>query len=424
MTRRFIGSIFLLSLTCALGCRGPRYVTGETTGGGEVVTFAPPTTTLVVRPTQAIGDVEAALLRAAEARRYVVEGLEPGRLSLRLESRGTVLHIVVAYDGEHVAIDYASSTGLPLEDVGESRRYEALLRNLAESIEGELARPAREAAEAIARTEAIRVEEAERERRARLESERLAAERARAEADTARERRIEAEVRAVAPRLEGPSVYVSVPGFAFDAAIAEREPGALRVAPGFGDERRRGMAGGPARAESLGLPGGCPGWFPTAPQHTIILRGDVPHVRIEAPSAGDATLAIVAPDGGVWCNDDGAGGLSPRIEGWLPAGAYHVFVGNYRGPDPLPYTLTISNGVGPTGPMMTIVPECRRTLLEMGHPPDTLMFCEGAEPRCADALLRARHDPSALVFCRDVAPDCAEALLRHGGDPSELIQCS
>jgi hypothetical protein len=68
-------------------------------------------------------------------------------------------------------------------------------------------------------------------------------------------------------------------------------------------------------------------------------------------------------------------------------------------------------------------PDCRRTLIELGHSPSSFMFCDGVEPYCADALLRAGHAPSSLMFCQGVDPQCATSLLQNGRAPAELQYC-
>lgn len=238
-------------------------------------------------------------------------------------------------------------------------------------------------------------------------------------------------------------MHVVIGGLRFDAAQAQGVAGAVALSAGAGADPYvvPGQAGGPVRASQMGLPGGCPGWFTGAPQHTLVLQTDIPYLRIEAPSSGDATLAIVAPDGNVWCDDDSAGNLVPRIEGWFPAGVYHVYVGNYRGGEIATYSLTMSQRqagtvvVAPPPPPRgrrggrVIVtappppPDCRSTLLELGHSSTALMFCDGAEPSCADALLRAGHSPTSLQFCQGVDPQCAVTMMRSGRSPTELIHC-
>ncbi len=69
------------------------------------------------------------------------------------------------------------------------------------------------------------------------------------------------------------------------------------------------------------------------------------------------------------------------------------------------------------------VPDCRTTLLQLGHSATNLMFCDGAEPYCADALLRAGHAPANLQFCQGVQPQCAVQLLASGQSPTLLMNC-
>jgi hypothetical protein len=68
-------------------------------------------------------------------------------------------------------------------------------------------------------------------------------------------------------------------------------------------------------------------------------------------------------------------------------------------------------------------PDCRSTLLQMGHPATNLMFCDNAEPYCADTLLRMGHPPTNLMFCQGVQAQCAVQLLQSGRSPTELQFC-
>ncbi len=70
------------------------------------------------------------------------------------------------------------------------------------------------------------------------------------------------------------------------------------------------------------------------------------------------------------------------------------------------------------------VPDCRSTLLQMGHAATNLMFCDGnIEPYCADTLLRMGHAPTNLMFCQGVQAQCATQLLQSGRSPTELQFC-
>jgi hypothetical protein len=68
-------------------------------------------------------------------------------------------------------------------------------------------------------------------------------------------------------------------------------------------------------------------------------------------------------------------------------------------------------------------PDCRSTLLQMGHAATNLMFCDNAEPFCADQLLRMGHSPTNLMFCQGVQAQCAVQLLQSGRSPTELQFC-
>jgi len=68
-------------------------------------------------------------------------------------------------------------------------------------------------------------------------------------------------------------------------------------------------------------------------------------------------------------------------------------------------------------------PDCESTLLAMGHPASSLMFCEDVNDQCAVALLQMGHPPSSLIFCDTTNPTCAANLLYNGGQPSEIIFC-
>ncbi|UJR86729.1 hypothetical protein [Sandaracinus amylolyticus] len=446
--------VLVLAIALSVAACGRRgVVTGEVTAGGEVVVFTPAPTVMMLSGVTDGAAVRTAVASALSARSWTLESDDGTQVVARLQHRRTTLRVVVQYATSQVSIQYLDSAGLEIESPSVSRRYEGYMRQLTEQIEGELARPAREAQEAIARAqeeqlrrerEAREAEERERDRQMqeRLERERLATARAQAEADAERARAAQAQA-----RVEG-GVHVVVGRLSFDPRQASGVMGAVALQPGFGPDPYAvpGQAGGPVRADQLGLPSACPGWFQGAPQHTIVLRSDMPYLRFEAPSNGDATLAIVAPDGNVWCDDDGAGNLVPRIEGWFPAGVYQVYVGNYRGGEIATYSLTMSQrsassvvvtpppprpGVvvvtpPPPRPGVVVVapaPDCRTTLLELGHSSTSLMFCDGAEPQCADALLRAGHSPTSLQFCQGVEPRCAVTMMRSGRSPTELMHC-
>jgi hypothetical protein len=77
----------------------------------------------------------------------------------------------------------------------------------------------------------------------------------------------------------------------------------------------------------------------------------------------------------------------------------------------------------PPQPTYPQAPDCRSTILQMGHAASNMMFCDSAEPYCADALLRMGHSPTNLQFCQGVQAQCAVQLLQSGRSPTELMYC-
>lgn len=340
-------------LAIAVGChRGPRIVTGTPMADGSMVVFTPPQTSMIVSSSADATALREALGRALAARGYVLESDEGQRMTARLTARRVTMSIAIDYAPGSVVISYVDSNGVPVETATSSRRYDGWMRELRETIESEIGRPERERQEAIAQQERQAREAQEHAEQAardeRLEHERLAAARASAEADTARARAAEADAQArraeaqAHPRIEG-SAQVTVGRLGFDAAQARSASDTLTLSAGRGPEpmTASGVAGGSMSRSHLGFPDACPGWFSEA-QHTLVLQTDMPYLRVEAPSDGDTTLAIVAPDGAVWCDDDGAGNLTPRLEGWWPAGVYRVYVGSYQRGSRASYTLVMS----------------------------------------------------------------------------------
>lgn len=442
LSRPFWSSIRLLLVVALVvtgsACRRrPQYLVGQQLPGGEVVTFAPSPTTVIVTGSEGEAELRAALARALESRRFALESSEPTRLVARLSARSVSVRVAIDLAPQQIVISYLDSNGLEVDEARQSRRYDGWIRSLADTIEAEIARPERERQEAIARAEAAEHQREretrdadersrERDRQERIERDRLATARAQAEADAARSHAAAAEAQA-RPRVQV-GTYASVDRLGFDATRARRRRGVVRVDAGFGDAPRvgRGRAGGPESAPSMGFPDACPGWFDRNPQHTVVLTSDLPYLRVEAPSDGDATLAIVTPDGSVWCDDDSAGNLTPRLEGWFPAGVYQVYVGSYARGVASRYQLLFSEHaavVAAQAQATQAAPSCRQALLAMGHAPAHLMFCDRAEPYCAESLLRAGHAPAHLTFCEGVEPTCAVALLQRGNAPAGLIHC-
>ncbi len=278
-------------------------------------------------------------------------------------------------------------------------------------------------------------------------------------------------VTAQPPVIVGVPQPVVVAQMGFDVQQAQQQAVVLTAGAMPAPYSMPGFVVGQVPSRQLGLPDSCPGFWAQQPQHIVTLPAGMPYFRIDVLSGTDTTLAIVTPDGQVWCNDDGGEGRNPRLEGQFPAGTYAVYVGTYQRGYRASYTAQLSErpvgmvqgtvavqgpvavqapvAVGvqtptvgvqvsaqptyaPRGYPAPVVyaqaappppPSCRSVLLERGYHPSLLTHCEGAEPYCAAALLRAGHHPSNLVHCQDVPPRCAVTLLERGHHPSNLVHC-
>jgi hypothetical protein len=424
---------------------------------GASATPAPVTMIVTGSPTNAA--LREAIARALEQRRYVMESEEGTRITARWSPRRVTLSIAIDYSPTQVSITFLQASGVDFTSDRGLRQWDGWMRQLQGTLEEEIGRPAREQQEAIARAEQQRREDEqrrlqadvqrqrdrlaaeertrERDRQERLERDRLATARAQAEADAQAARAREAEAQA-RPRIDV-GLHARVGSLRYDASEARALQTALTVSADFSSDPYLvdGAAGGPVPSRQLGFPSGCPGWFQSEPQHTLVLPYDMNYLRVEVPSDGDATIAIVTPDGNVWCDDDSAGNLTPRLEGMFPAGVYRVYVGNYQRGSVVRHSLLLSERsaapgyvggyaqaprvVQPAAPAAP--PNCRQVLIEVGQPSTSMMFCDGAEPYCAAALLRAGHPATSLMFCRDVDPRCAVPLLESGRQPTELQFC-
>lgn len=393
--------------------------------------------------------VRAAIARALTARSYTTERDDPGLIVARIDNRGTTLRLKVEYSGTQWSIQYLDSQGLSYQETAQgpmiNRVYGNRVQELRRAIESELGRPAREAQAAVDAQRQHELEVLEAQRRqaadaqnAETERERLRAAQAQSEADRARANadRARAQADAQRPVIIGHNAY-TVAGLAFNARNAGR--GSVRIAPGFTPDPRvlQGQAMGVVGAQQMNLPDGCRGFYNPNANHVVQLGGSFQYLRVETSSSVDTTLAIVAPDGSVWCDDDGAGQQNARIDGQFPAGPYRIFVGTFNQNVAAPYSVFISEAQAASAPVYSHVeqrapvmeappapaPDCRSALLAAGHHSVHMMHCDGAEPNCAVALLQAGHNPATLIHCRNVDPSCAVTLLRSGRNPVELINC-
>jgi hypothetical protein len=318
--------------------------------------------------------VRAAVVRAIAARDYVAETEEPGRIVARYERRGVILRVEIRYDASRYEVVYLDSAGLsqqtrPDGQVMISPHYQRHMRALTASIDEEIARPEREAREAAEQAERATREAEQRQRDhqiAVLEAERRREQDARdaqarerdreREAEIERERlrtrRAEAEAEARRPVIAGDGGR-SVARLRFSReSLVDPGYGTVRVTGslGRGGMAYDGVAGGTYSARQMRFPDYCRGFYADAPSHVLQVDASMGYLRVEAASAGDTTLALVSEDGGVWCDDDGAGGLNPRIEGELPPGVYYVWVGSYRREERAPYRLAVHD-TGAGGPV-------------------------------------------------------------------------
>lgn len=129
-------------------------------------------------------------------------------------------------------------------------------------------------------------------------------------------------------------------------------------------------AGGDVEASSVSAD--CVGMIARRADFTLRYRdaGDLPLI-ISATSDGDATLAIRAPDGNWYCDDDGGGALNPLVRFDNPSnGRYQIWVGTF-GADTQPAVLHISEigGVGQR-PDFTLDPAYGTVELVSGFQPD------------------------------------------------------
>jgi hypothetical protein len=402
--------------------------------GGRLVPLTPQSAVLLPQAQQT-DLVRGAIARALTARRFVAEAEQPGTIVARYERRGQQLRVQIDYTGTQYQITYLDSVGFghQVDRAGQtviSSHYPRQVRALSSSIDEEIARPAREAQEAaerernhqleLARQETERQQavldaqqrERDADRNAQLEAERLRTERARAEADANR------------------PVIVQQGGQVVGALAFEQN---ARVRPGYGTLRVRGghinvgedgYAGGPMHAQALNFPSYCTGYFADSPSHVLRVDRARP-IRIEVSANMDTTLAVVTSDGSIWCDDDSAGGLNPRIEGEFPQGTYYVWVGAYNAGESAPYHLSmveysVQTPV-PQGPVRT--PECTQAMIRAGYSGGDLVYCDNVDASCAVAMIDARYSGSDVRYCAGVEPQCAVAMVNARYAGSDIAYC-
>lgn len=408
--------------------------------------------------------VRGAIARALAARRYTVETEQDGVIVARLDHRSIMVRLRIEYSGADYRIGYVDSAGLDyrVDPASQrpmiSRRYPRYVSILERVIRQELDRPAREAREAVEAQQehelALQEERSDREAEARrdtrreardqrsaaaeqerqqTERERLRTEAARAEADRASAQAdAEYQRRQPLPRITQHEPVV-VQRMAFEPAEVQSD--SVDLQPGFMPDpfTLNGRAAGRTSSRRLGLPSACPGHWTRQPQHYVTLPQGLSFLRMDVLANTDTTLAVVTPDGQVWCDDDGGDGHNPRLHGVFPAGTYAVYVGTYERGRRTNYSVQLSErrAAEPRAPRhqrgneraTEQAPNCRQVLLDAGHHPNFLNQCEGVEPYCAQALLQGGHHPNFLSQCRGVDRTCAVSLLSNGRHPNHLSNC-
>jgi hypothetical protein len=127
-------------------------------------------------------------------------------------------------------------------------------------------------------------------------------------------------------------------------ASAPPTQGATSLRAGFAPDPVRVAirAGGPIDASRLGS--NCVGMIANAPDHVLrYSAGSFPLFFRTQTSGADTTLAIRAPDGRWYCDDDTGGGLNAEVRFAAPmSGAYAIYVGTYGNTGIADSTLDIS----------------------------------------------------------------------------------
>lgn len=465
---RYFGWIVALwCLTTAFGCRRrlrsePTYVT-STAGGSETGSPGLMPITVMFPRAYAPELVRAAIARALAARRFQTETEERTRLYARFIHRRGAIRVAVDYSGNQAVV-----TPLEAQQVDE-REWAAWSRNLSRSLEEEIARPDREAAEAQARREREERERQERqaqvERDERIERERIALAREQARADramaaaTAREqarlerqaRRDEARARAEQRRaetrarrgamsagasLDATTLRVEVVGTApatapddvgarcerGDAAACHRYGYALWNGEGYSQDRLRAIGTWQEGCE-LGHPGSC--WeigYQLAWGENLYLPLDYTRAlaifnrfcrRGHAQSC--TRLGVIEEYGLGTAADDGAA-LRGYVRGCRGGDPYGCW---YEG-------MMVRDGRATradSARAYELFDSACSSLSDACADRDALAQSARARPDCRAAVLAAGHHASMLVHCEGVEPSCAVALVRAGHPPAALVHC-
>jgi hypothetical protein len=100
------------------------------------------------------------------------------------------------------------------------------------------------------------------------------------------------------------------------------------------------LAGGSIAA--AGAKAGCEGSVSAAPDLQVFFEAGELDLTFMVEADEDTTLLINTPNGRWYCDDDGAGGLNPKVQITNPqSGRYDIWVGTY-GDDMVQSTLKVS----------------------------------------------------------------------------------
>lgn len=141
---------------------------------GTKMVVVTPHRVLLTHPEQPVA-VRAAIIRALRSQRYHAESEKPGQIVALHNRRGVRCRMLVEYTDREYSIRYMDSQGLKTDNTGLLRienRYARMTRRLSRAIDDEIARPAREAAEARARERRYQLALEEQRRRAAEEERR------------------------------------------------------------------------------------------------------------------------------------------------------------------------------------------------------------------------------------------------------------
>jgi hypothetical protein len=143
-------------------------------GCGTKMVVVTPQKVLLTHPQKPVA-VRAAIIRALRSQRYHSESEKPGQIVALHNRRGVRCRMLIEYTDREYTIRYMDSQGLRTDNTGLLRiekRYARMTKRLSRAIDDEIARPAREAAEARERERRHQLALEDQRRRAAEEEQR------------------------------------------------------------------------------------------------------------------------------------------------------------------------------------------------------------------------------------------------------------